>query len=52
MGGDLLEEKTNNQKALERLEAILKDIAYGKVTLKIQNNQVVQIEKQETELIE
>jgi len=55
-GGGILpgnqEREGNNNEVLERIGAILENIAFGQVTLKIQNHKVVLIEKRETELID
>ena len=40
------------QKVLEKIEAMLRDIAYGSLTLKIRDNRVYQIHREETELID
>ena len=55
-GGGILprnqEREGNNNEVLERIGAILENIAFGQVTLKIQNHKVILIEKRETELID
>ena len=47
-----LNREGDNQKVIERIEAILQEIAYGSLTLKIQNYKVVQIKREQTELID
>ncbi len=55
-GGGVLpgnqEMEGNNNEVLERIGAMLEEIAFGQLTLKIQNYKVVLIEKRETELID
>ena len=48
----ILYKEGDNQRAIKRIEAVLQEIAYGSLTLKIQNYKVVQLRTEQTELID
>ena len=43
--------KREDSEVWEKVRAMVDEIAFGQVTLKIQNNKIVLIEKRETEII-
>jgi len=43
--------EVDNEKAWEKLRAMADEVAFGQVTLKIQDYKIILIEKRETELI-